>query len=105
MILIIEDDDDDGMVKHHIGRICWYLQQSSFNFPFLKDSNIEDHHDDHDDNDDDIIILGGWMGICSGAHSTFPFKKKLMVSLPLRHLGKNIDLNTDEFERKRKYWK
>ena len=65
----------------------WYLQCTSFNFPFFDDDDhdhdIDDdadadayHDHDHDDNvddHDDIIILGGWVGICSGAHSSFPF--------------------------------
>ena len=66
----------------------WYLQCTSFNFPFLEDDHHDhdvdhdgDHDHDHDhelddnedDPDDDVIILRGWVGICSGAHSSFPF--------------------------------
>ena len=41
------------------------------------DDHDHDHDHEHDDNeddpDDDVIILRGWVGICSGAHSSFPF--------------------------------
>ena len=96
---MIDDDDDDVVVRHHIGKMGWYLQCTSFNFPFFEDGDHDDHDIDADADADAyhdhvmmimmimlmiMMVSSYWEdGLVSAVEliQVFLSEKKLMISL------------------------